>query len=580
MAMASVGIQAQRHYETVEGDPMGVRIYTLPNGLKVYLSVNQEKPRIAAHIAVNTGHRNDPAETTGLAHYLEHLMFKGTQQFGTSNYAAEKPLLDQITKLYEEHYRLTDPEARRAKYHEIDSVSQVAAQYNIPNEYDKLMAAIGSEGTNAYTWYDITCYTEDIPANEVDNWAKIQADRFQNMVIRGFHTELEAVYEEKNISLSSDDEKQFDAMMAKLFPSHSYGTQTTIGTQEHLKNPSIVNIQNYFNRYYKPNNVAICMVGDLDCDKTMDIIERYFGAWQPGTDISPRQFPEQPLFTTPQDTSVVGIEQESIMLGWRMKGAADLQNDTLRLLNDILYNGKAGLMDLDLNQKMQIQGGGAQLLALKDYSVLALFGYPNEGQTLDQVKALLLAEVEKVKKGDFDASLIAAIANNMKLQYNRMIEENGGRVRMLVNSYINGQPWNEAVEQIDRIARLTKDDVVRFANQHLNDGYVCAQKLQGEDTSIKKIDKPEITPIPTNVTFTAPSSMPSPRATWTPSSLSSPTSRKTSPLHRQRSSFLSSIRRTPPTTSSPWPSTTSLATRPTTATKWPPTTSTCWVRAR
>ena len=497
LAMAGIGVQAQR-YATVEGDPMGVRIYTLDNGLKVYLSVNQERPRITAHIAVNTGHRNDPAETTGLAHYLEHLMFKGTQSFGTSNYEAEKPLLDQITQLYEEHYRLTDPEARKAKYHEIDSVSQVAAQYNIPNEYDKLMAAIGSEGSNAYTWYDITCYTEDIPSNEVENWAKIQGDRFQNMVIRGFHTELEAVYEEKNISLSNDDVKQLNAMMAKLFPSHSYGTQTTIGTQEHLKNPSIVNIQNYYDRYYKPNNVAICLVGDLDYDKTMDAIERYFGAWQPGKDISPRQFPVQPVFTTPQDTSVVGIEQESIILGWRFKGAADAQNDTLRLVGNILSNGQAGLIDLDLNQKMLIQGGGAQQLPLKDYSVLALVGYPNEFQTLDQVKALLLSEVEKLKKGEFDESLITAIVNNMKLQYNRQIEENLGRVEMLVDAYINGKEWKDAVGQIERISHLTKEDVVRFANQYLTDGYVCASKLQGEDTSIKKIDKPQITPIPTN----------------------------------------------------------------------------------
>ena len=498
VALASVGAQAQRPYDTVAGDPMNVRIYTLDNGLKIYLSVNPEKPRITAHIAVNTGHRNDPAETTGLAHYLEHLMFKGTKQFGTSNYEAERPLLDRITQLYEEHYRLTDPEARRVKYHEIDSVSQLAAQYNIPNEYDKLMAAIGSEGSNAYTWYDITCYTEDIPSNEVENWAKIQGDRFQNMVIRGFHTELEAVYEEKNISLSNDDEKQFDALMAKLFPSHSYGTQTTIGTQEHLKNPSIVNIQNYFNKYYKPNNVAICMVGDLDYDKTVDAIEKYFGDWKAGTDITPRQFPAQPIFTAPQDTSVVGIEQESIILGWRFKGAADLQNDTLRLVSNILSNGTAGLIDLDLNQKMRIQAGGAQLLPLKDYSVMALFGYPNEGQSLDETKTLLLEEMEKVKKGDFDESLLTAIVNNMKLQYNRQMEENRGRVGMLVDAYINGQPWKEAIGQIDRIAQLKKEDVVAFAQRYLTDGYVCARKLQGEDTSIKKIDKPTITPIPTN----------------------------------------------------------------------------------
>ena len=220
-------------YTTVKGDPMQVRIYTLDNGLKVYLSVNKEKPRIQTYIAVRTGSRNDPHETTGLAHYLEHLMFKGTKTFGPSDPVKEAPLLDEIEQRYEKYRKLTDPAARKQAYHEIDSVSQLAARYNIPNEYDKLMASIGSEGSNAYTSNDVTCYVEDIPSNEVENWAKIQSDRFQNMVIRGFHTELEAVYEEYNIGLANDGEKEWDALNAKLFPTHPYGTQTTIGTQQH-----------------------------------------------------------------------------------------------------------------------------------------------------------------------------------------------------------------------------------------------------------------------------------------------------------------------------------------------------------
>lgn len=231
------------HYETVKGDPMQTRIYTLPNGLKVYTSVNKEKPRLQTYIAVRTGSRNDPKETTGLAHYLEHLMFKGTTHFGTSNLAAEQPLLDSIENRFEQYRHITDPVARKRWYEKIDSLSQLAAKYNIPNEYDKMMASIGSEGSNAYTSNDVTCYQEDIPNNEIDTWAKIQADRFQNMVIRGFHTELEAVYEEYNIGLSSDGNKEWTALGKKLYPTHPYGTQTTIGTQEHLKNPSIINIK-------------------------------------------------------------------------------------------------------------------------------------------------------------------------------------------------------------------------------------------------------------------------------------------------------------------------------------------------
>ena len=281
-------------YITVNNDPMGVRIYTLDNGLKVYLSVNSETPRVTAHIAVNTGSRNDPADCTGLAHYLEHLMFKGSKQFGTTDYSAEKPYIDKITALYEEYRTITDPTARKVKYHEIDSVSQIAAKYNIPNEYDKLMSLIGSEGSNAYTSYDVTCYTEDVPSNELERWAKVQADRFQNLVMRGFHTELEAVYEEKNISLASDDEKAADALMAKLYPTHSYGTQTTIGTQDHLKNPSLVAIQNYYDRYYVPNNIAIVIAGDIVPEQTIAIIDKYFGSWKPGKDVSGRKFGPQP----------------------------------------------------------------------------------------------------------------------------------------------------------------------------------------------------------------------------------------------------------------------------------------------
>ena len=198
-------------YETVPNDPLKARIYTLDNGLKVYMTVNNEEPRIQTYIAVRVGGKNDPAETTGLAHYFEHLMFKGTEKFGTQNFEMEKPLLDQIEQQFEVYRKTTDEAERKAIYKVIDSLSYEASKISIPNEYDKLMSAIGANGTNAYTSYDVTCYTEDIPSNQIENWAKIQADRFQNATIRGFHTELETVYEEKNMSLTRDPRKVYEA---------------------------------------------------------------------------------------------------------------------------------------------------------------------------------------------------------------------------------------------------------------------------------------------------------------------------------------------------------------------------------
>lgn len=492
------GHAADDNYITVKGDPMQTRIYTLHNGLKVYLSVNKKKPRIQTYIAVNTGSRNDPHKTTGLAHYLEHLMFKGTTHFGTSNLEAERPLLDSIESRFEQYRYIVNPQQRKQWYHQIDSISQLAAKYNIPNEYDKMMASIGSEGSNAYTSNDQTCYQENIPSNEIDTWAKIQADRFQNMVIRGFHTELEAVYEEYNIGLANDGEKEWVALYKKLYPNHPYGTQTTIGTQEHLKNPSITNIKKYFHKYYVPNNIAIVMAGDFDPDKTINIIKKYFDDWKPSAHIDRPEYAAVPTLKAHEDTTVVGQEAENIMLGWKFGKASSLQADTLDVVNSILNNGKAGLLDADLNQPMRVQGTGSFIDGLHDYSTLIIEGMPKTGQNLDEVKSLILNEIAKLKKGEFDSNLLQAVIANKKRQYLENLSQNSNRVEQMKDAFIDGESWEQVVHRLSREEKMTKQQIINFANKYLDDNYVCVYKRQGNDTTIHKIDKPSITPIPTN----------------------------------------------------------------------------------
>lgn len=486
------------NYRTVDGDLLKTRIYTLDNGLQIYLSVNKEKPRIHTYIAVRTGSKNDPAETTGLAHYLEHLMFKGTKQYGTSNPEKEAPYLDRIEQLYEEYRNITDPQLRRQKYHEIDSVSQIAAKYFIPNEYDKLMATIGAQATNAYTSLDVTCYTEDIPSNEVENWAKIQSDRFLNMVIRGFHTELEAVYEEYNIGLAQDTRKMFNALSAKLFPGHPYGTQTTIGTQAHLKNPSITNIKRYFDKWYRPNNVAICMAGDFNPDEVVAIIDKYFGKWEPGKDVEQPKFKAMTEFTQPSDTTVLGKEAANVWLGWRFGRGATLQSDTLGVISNLLYNGTAGLIDLNLNQSMKVLGAWAGDESMMDGSAFIMGGTPNEGQKLTEVRDLLLGEVEKLKRGEFSEELLKAVINNMKLGFYTQIESNKNRAYMYVDAFIIGKPWEQVVGRMDRVSKITKQEIVDFCNRYFKQNYTVIYKEEGEDPNITPVDKPAITEIPTN----------------------------------------------------------------------------------
>ena len=227
---APVSAQKTYSYKTYPNDPLQVREYTLDNGLKVFMSVYKDAPRIQTYIAVRAGSKNDPKETTGLAHYLEHMLFKGSHQLGTTDWAKEKVYLDQIENLYEVYRKTTDDKRRAQIYHQIDSLSGIASTIAIANEYDKSMTAIGSEGTNAFTSNDYTMYVENIPANQLETWAKVEADRFPNLVLRLFHTELEAVYEEKNISLAQDNRRVNEELFRGLFPHHPYGTQTTLGT--------------------------------------------------------------------------------------------------------------------------------------------------------------------------------------------------------------------------------------------------------------------------------------------------------------------------------------------------------------
>ena len=487
-------------YETIKGDPLKTKIYTLDNGLKVYMSVNKETPRLQTYIAVKVGSKNDPHETTGLSHYLEHLMFKGSENFGTSDYEAEKPLLDSIRALFEVYRTKTDPAERIALYHKIDSISYEASKIAIPNEYDKLMSIIGASGTNAFTSNDMTVYTEDIPSNEIDNWAKIEADRFRHPVIRGFHTELEAVYEEKNMSLTEDQEKAMAAIDSVLFTKHPYGLQTTLGTQEHLKNPSIINIENHRNNFYVPNNIAICVSGDFDPDTFVATIEKYFGDWEPNPDIKTLQYEEEAPITAPVEKNVYGLDAEFVMVGWRTPGEKDfLRSEVGDLVSSILSNGKAGIADLDLIQAQKVNSFFGFNYARPDYGEFLLFGYPRAGQSLEQVRDLMLEEIAKLRAGDFDDELIQATINNYKLSKMRQLERNGNRAMAFVNSFINEHNWKDDALQMKRLEKVTKQQIVDWANEYLGaNSHVTAYKRLGVDKNIDKIAAPAITPIETN----------------------------------------------------------------------------------
>jgi len=484
-------------YESIPGDPLNARIYTLSNGLKVYMSVIKDEPRIQTFIPVRVGSKNDPKETTGLAHYFEHMMFKGTPEFGTMDWEKEKVLIEKIESLFEVYRVETDPEKRAAIYHVIDSISYEASKLAIPNEYDKLMSAIGSTGTNAGTSNDYTVYIENIPNNQLENWASIQSKRFNQNVLRLFHTELETVYEEKNMSLTNDGRKASELMMKGLFPNHPYGQQTTLGEAEHLKNPSMKNIREFFAKYYVPNNMAVVLAGDFNPDEAIKIVDKYFGILKP-VEIPEFKFkPEEPI-TAPVVLETTGLEAENISIGFRFNGANSSDKDMLDLISSILFNRKAGLVDLNINKKQLTLGCSAFGRSMVDYSMLQLSGRNKKGQSLDEVRDLLLQQVELLKKGDFPDWMLEAAINNQKLSMMNMLESGRGRASMMYMSYLNRINWADAISTISRLEKITKDQIVKFANEKLGNNYVVVYKRQGKPEDIAKVSKPAITPVHIN----------------------------------------------------------------------------------
>ncbi|MCB0401466.1 MAG: insulinase family protein [Flavobacteriales bacterium] len=483
-------------YETVENDPLNTLIYTLDNGLKIYMSVNKDEPRIQTNIAVNTGSKQDPSDATGLAHYLEHMLFKGTSEIASLDWETEKSLLKQISDLYEKRRGIEDEAERKAIYHQIDSLSGEAAKYVVPNEYDKMISSLGAKGTNAYTSLERTVYVNDIPSNEFEKWLTIESERFSELVLRLFHTELEAVYEEFNRGQDSDWRLAYYTMMSALFKNHTYGTQTTIGTSDHLKNPSMEKIHEYFNTYYVPNNMAIILAGDLDPDQTVDLIKKYFGEYQTKK-VPEFTFEQEEPITAPVIIDVQGTDAEWVDIGFRMPGVQDADIYKLQLMDNLLANGQAGLIDLELVKAQKVLNGYSSFNIAKDYSTFLLHATPREGQTLEEAKSLLLGELEKIKKGEFEDWMLEASIKNFKLQDQRNNEHNSYRTYKMTNAFILEQDWSEVAGVNDKLSKLTKKDIVDFANTYFHDNYVVVNKRTGKRDNVK-VDKPAITQVTLN----------------------------------------------------------------------------------
>lgn len=486
-------------YETVAGDPLQTRIYTLNNGLKVYMSVVKDKPRIQTYISVNAGYKNDPADATGLAHYLEHMLFKGSQHIGTINFEKEKPLLDQVEQQFEVYRQISDSLKRKLIYHIIDSLSYEASKYAVANEYDRLTSQIGAQGTNAFTSADHTTYVNNIPSNQLDKWLKIESERFLYPIFRLFHTELEAVYEEKNIALDNDIRAAYEATLKGLFSHHPYGTQTGIGTVEHLKNPSIKKIKEFYTQYYVPNNMAVILAGDFNMDSAIAAVNKTMGQ------LKAKPFPDftyQPetAISEPKTENVYGPDAEALLIGYRFDVKPYTKESyVLTMADQILNNAYAGLIDINLNQQQKVANAGTYLVKYNDYAAHVFLGMPTQNQSLEEVRDLLFEQIKKLQKGEFEDWLTDAIIKNLKCQAIKDKETPEGRAKTMLEAFNSKVPYDRIVNEIDEIEKITKADVMAFCNKYYSEkNCVIVYKRTSKEKGHAQVQKPAITAIQIN----------------------------------------------------------------------------------
>jgi len=477
--------------QPLPNDPAKVTIHRLSNGMTVYLSPDPQEPSVVAHVVVRAGSSQDPQRSTGLAHYLEHMLFKGTAQLGTLDYAKEKPHLDKIEKLYAD---LRKSGVDRTKVlTEIDKENVASAAFSVPNELDSLYSRIGITGLNATTREDSTIYITEVPKNRLAQWAKVEAARYSDPVFRLFWPEIEAVYEEKNRSMDNPAWAVQEAYARAMFPKHGYGWSSGIGEIDHLKSPAYGDMVEFFKRYYSPGNMAILLSGDVDAS-VLPLLEKEFARFTrpAGAAYEPGELPQLPGRT---EISVKVPAEEGIVLGWQLVSAAHPDRLALELMDLILLDGQSGLLARELQLTQKVADAGCSPTFLRDSGYYELTADALDGQNHAELEKLLLGVIEKLQRGDFTDTDVAAAILTYETQHQQQLEFNQGRMAMMESSFLLGESWPDVVTKIERMKKLSKADILRVAKQYLTKQMLVLKKVKGKPDSMK-IDKPTITPVP------------------------------------------------------------------------------------
>ena len=448
---------------TAQDDNLKVETCYLSNGLKVIMCENHDQPKIYGSVVVHAGSKNEDPAATGVAHYFEHIMFKGTDRIGTTDWEAEKPLLDSISDLYDQIQATQDAERRHQLQLEINRLNIEASKYAIPNETDAILQQMGCTGLNAGTSYDYTVYYNTLPSNQLENWMEVYAERFRNPVYRLFQGELEAVYEERNIYANEQMYAFSRNLFTESFGAHPY-SRDVIGLDEHLKNPQPSAMKRFYDKYYVASNMTLILVGDFDTDQAREMAEKYFSIWPKGEPV------EEPVYTMPKfDSRVVkNVKQTPIRVGLIiMPGVKSNDPDKLPLdvMSDIISGGNGRLDELATEGKLM----AAMLMpfSLQDAGTNVILYIPKLlGQKHEAAEDLIWAAIDSVKQGRFSDKLLESIKMNSLNSRKRILESYSSIASLLQSLELECSNYEEWLKDNERLMSLTREDIMAVAAKY------------------------------------------------------------------------------------------------------------------
>jgi len=487
--------EAADNAASTSSDPLAVTSVTLDNGFRVFLTENHERPEVFGAVVVNTGAKNDPADNTGMAHYLEHMLFKGTTALGTTDWAAEQPHQARIEALYDQ-LGAADDDAREAIQKQIQDEVRKTYPYVVPNELDQMLRLLGGRGVNAFTSYDETVYHNTFPASQVEPWLEIYAHRFQDPVFRLFPSELEAVYEEKNIALDTTGYTAFRKALRAVFPEHPYGGTDILGEIEHLKRPSLSAMRAYFETYYVPQNMALVLSGDFETDEVLALARRTFGTWERGADPPPTPGVVKP-FEPNEKLSMRATPIRAGVVAYRTLPERHPDFAALAVIRQLLSNPqRSGLVD-------RASDGGKLLYALHlpadfaDHNLDAVIYVPRiVTQSFRGAERVASAPFEALAAGEFDESTFEGIKAGLLNDEARRLESNEERALAIGHAFVaqGERGWQGHVDYLTALRGLTKADVVRVAGELFGEHRLRVRSRMGFPKKVR-LDKPDVAPV-------------------------------------------------------------------------------------